>query len=156
MANNKSALESLAVGNPKLKDYCCQGLGAFLPADKIHIRVPNTKQIYCSIALDEAALKDMPDENRWDYVLDYNGEVFFIEIHPASTSEIKTMIKKLDGLFKWLRIINANILSLPPKNRVFYWVSSGKNRILPSSSQAKQLALKKIVPVGTIWDYSRL
>ncbi len=151
-------LSSMSAGHHKLRNYYSSGLGAVIAPDRRHIKVPDTFLIKGSLALDSAAKQDMPDSNRWDYAIDYNGEVFFIEIHPASTSEIPTVINKVNGLRQWLATINADLLSLPPVNRKFYWVSSGKTalRVTPSSRQAKQLAAKKIIPVGTIWDYSKL
>lgn len=148
----------MSAGHNKLKEHFFSGLGALASTDKRHIKVPNTSLINGSLNLDNAAKQDMPADNRWDYAIDYDGKVFFIEIHPASTSEIPTMLNKVDCLRQWLMAINVDLLSLPPINRKFYWVSSGKTaiRFTPASRQAKQLAAKKIDPVGTIWDYSKI
>lgn len=158
MTKAASTLTSISLGNNRLKDYFAVGLGALISADKSHIKVPNTSFIKGSLALDSAAKQDMPTDSRWDYAIDYNGEVFFIEIHPASTSEISTMIKKVDCLRQWLAAIGADLLSLPPVNRKFYWVSSGNTqlRITPNSCQAKRLAAKKILSVGHVWDYNKI
>lgn len=158
MATGENTLASISLGHDKLKGYFYNGLNALTSADKRHVKVPNTSLIKGSLALDNAAKQDMPDNYRWDYAIDYNGNVYFLEIHPASTSEIGTMINKVDGLLQWLKAIDADLITLPPVNRKFYWVSSGKTdlRIIPNSRQAKQLAAKKIKPVGTIWDYSKI
>lgn len=158
MADGKNTLSSMCLEHDKLRNYFFRGLGALTSADKRHIEVPNTSLIKGSVALDNAAKGDMPDNFRWDYAFDYNGEVYFVEVHPASTSEISTMVNKVDGLRQWLKMINAGLMSLPPIERKFYWVSSGKTqlRITPNSRQAKQLAAKKIVPVGNVWNYSKI
>src|ERR1019366_1917141 len=44
-----------------------------------------------------------PQDNRWDYAIDYNGEVFFFEVHTASTGEVSTVLRKLEWLKQWLR-----------------------------------------------------
>lgn len=153
---NTDSLESMSLAHPKLRDFYKKGLGAFESIDKSHIDVPDTRLIMGSIALDKAAFTDMPADNRWDYALDYNSQVFFIEIHPAKASEINTVINKVAGLCKWLSNIGSDLLSLPPTYRVFYWVSSGNTKMTPGGNQAKKLALKKIELTGTIWQYSKL
>lgn len=158
MAIGENTLASISLGHNKLKGYFSNGFNALTSADKRHVKVPNTSLINGSLALDNAAKQDVPDNYRWDYAIDYNGNVYFLEIHPASTSEISTMINKVDGLQQWLKTIDADLMALPPVDRKFYWVSSGKTdlRIMPNSRHAKQLAAKKIKHVGTIWDYSKI
>lgn len=149
-------LETMSLAHPKLQDFYKKGLGAFESIDKSHIDVPDTRLIIGSIALDKAALNDMPADNRWDYAFDYEGKVFFIEVHPARASEIDTVINKVTGLRQWLTNIGANLLLLPPTNRVFYWVSSGNTKMTLTGNQARKLALKKIELTGNIWRYTKI
>ena len=78
-----------------------EGINAFGKyADKII--VPDPDKIDGSLDIDEATLKLYPDDNRWDYALCYDSEVFYIEVHSAITSEVSRMVKKL----QWLKLKN--------------------------------------------------
>lgn len=144
-----------------LKEFSSSGLGALKKGERKCIKVPVSRLIGCNVALDEAAKEKCPNENRWDYVMDYNGFAFFIEIHPASTSEINCVVQKVDFVKKWLSDNEPQILDLPQKEagaRKFYWISSGGTdlRITPGSPQARKLVSKHIVPVGKVWDYVKI
>lgn len=144
-----------------LRGFHRVGLVAMRKVERQYISVPDTKLIGCSVALDEAAKEAHPLENRWDYAIEYDGNTFLIEIHPASTSEIECVILKAQFVLNWLKKNAPELLSLPRKEtgaRQFYWVSSGRTdiRILPNSRQAKKLALHHIKQVGRVWDYSKL
>lgn len=139
-----------------LKNYFARGLGAI--KEKSCINVPHTRRASGSVNLDKAMEKDYPEDNRWDYALEYDGYTFFLEVHPASTSEIKCMIKKVEQVKTWLAENVPDLLKLPKKEkgaRVFYWISSGKSdiRLLPQSQQARSLAKAHIKRVGRIWNY---
>ena len=161
---DKTQTSPLAIAcgqSDRLKGFHAVGLGAMKKGERQCIAVPNTKLIGCSVALDEAAKGTHPLENRWDYAVEYDGNTFFIEIHPASTSEIECVILKVRFVTGWLKKNAPELLSLPRKEtgtRQFYWVSSGRTdiRILPNSRQARQLALHHIKHVGRVWDYSKL
>jgi hypothetical protein len=63
-----------------------EGINAFGKyADKII--VPDPDKIDGSLDIDETTLKLYPDDNRWDYALCYDSEVFYIEVHSAITKE---------------------------------------------------------------------
>lgn len=165
LKNNKSVeiktLATVCLSNDTLKSFFQNGLGALKKAEKIYVKVPDTKLIGGSVALDDAAKEFYPQSNRWDYAIEYEGNTFFIEIHPASTSEIDCVIEKVKFVKEWLRNNCPDILELPYKEvgaRCFYWVSSGGTdlRITPGSRQAKKLALYQIKSVGRIWNYSKL
>ncbi|MCM1070860.1 MAG: hypothetical protein NC210_03820 [[Clostridium] fimetarium] len=144
-----------------LKEFFSAGLGAMKKIERKSIKVPDTALIGGSVALDEAAKESFPQSNRWDYAIEYDGHTFFIEIHPAATSEIDCVIQKAIFANKWLKDNAPELLKLPKKEngaRSFYWVSSGNTdiRVTPGSPQAKKLALHHIKPVGRIWDYAKL
>ena len=93
---------------------------------------------------------------RWDYAVEYDKETFFIEIHPGSTSEIQTVIAKLDWLKHWLKEKAPEIDALKPKDKQpYHWVFTNKFAILPNSRYARLLSLHGIIPTKQ-WDYSRL
>jgi len=132
------------------------GLGAVHGNERQKIVVPDTRCILGSLDIDASTLTKYPQENRWDYAIEYNQEVFFIEIHPASTSDVSTVLAKLDWLKGWLKNKAPNISALKPKDKQpYHWVYTNKNAILPGSKYAKQLAQKNLFPVKQ-WDYSSL
>lgn len=63
---------------PDVATSYCSGLDAF-GEYKSKIKVPDTTKIDGSLDIDEATKKFYPNDNRWDYALCYNEEVFYIE-----------------------------------------------------------------------------
>lgn len=151
------SLHSICKANPVLAPYLTSGLGALRNNERKKIKVPSTTLLQCSVNLDDAAKQTYPVANRWDYALEYASETYFIEIHPAQTSEIDCMIKKVEFIKSWLSATAPTILHLPGPGK-FYWISSGNTdlRITQNSSQARRLALHKIVPVGHILDIRKI
>ncbi len=80
-----------------------EGIDAF-GEYKSKIKVPEPSKIDGSLDIDDTTVELYPDENRWDYALCYDSEVFYIEIHSAITSEVSKMVKKL----KWLKNMVGN------------------------------------------------
>lgn len=61
------------------------------------VKIENTRLIDGSVDIDNAVKKLYPNDSRWDYVIGYNGNAYFIEIHPADTKNVDEMIKKWVG-----------------------------------------------------------
>lgn len=161
MEKSNVALAKRCHANPDLHAFCQSGLGAMKREHRKYINVPDTQLIGCTVDLDKATEKAYPSANRWDYALEYEGNMFFIEIHPAVTSEIACMIQKVDFVTEWLKNNAPEVLELPKKEvgpRQFYWVSSGRTdlRLSPNSPQRKKLILKHIKSVGCEWNYAKL
>ena len=155
------SLENVCSANETLNPYFKRGISALKKSDRQCVEVPDTKLLSGSVALDDATKAQHPKENRWDYAIEYDGDAFFLEVHPGSTSEIECVIKKVQFVKEWLKANCPDFLNLPNKGsgaRCFYWISSGGTdlRISPGSNQAKRMALHKIKNVGKIWSYSRL
>jgi hypothetical protein len=94
-----------------------------------------------SVDLDGHLLHLYPSENRWDYALGYSERTYFVEVHPATTSQVGVILAKLAWLRGWLRE-KAQDLNAEPKS--FHWVPSGNNTILKDSRQARQCAQQGI------------
>ncbi len=78
--------------------------------------------------------------NRWDYIVGYRNQSYFVEVHPASTSEVGNIINKLNWLKQWLSI-NASHLNDIKAANPFHWVSTGRIGILPNSTYSRRLAI---------------
>ena len=104
-----------------------------------------------SIDLDSALSSEPGYANapRWDYGVGYKPRsaeerAIWIEIHPASTSNVREVISKVNWLRKWLRE-NARQLDLLTIEggpiRSFVWIATTRVHIPQNSPQARQLAI---------------
>ncbi len=121
-----------------------KGLRALKGGQSTKIRVAKTRQLNGSVDLDSCTVKKYPDDARWDYIVGYKKKVFFIEIHPASTSNVKEIVKKSDWLRKWLKVKGRALKPKIARNEPYRWVATGKVAILPNSKYARVLAQNKI------------
>jgi hypothetical protein len=125
---------------PLLKDHLKNGLQA-LGSSSSKVKPNDTRKCEGSVNIDNAVERKFPSSNRWDYAVGYNSKTYFIEVHPADTSEVKTVLEKLTWLKTFL-IENTPELNKEPKS--FHWIASGGVHILPNSPQARKLALSGI------------
>lgn len=125
---------------PEIAAAYKSGLQALSHADAAKIAVRNTRKIDGSVDIDSTVKSLYPQANRWDYAIGYDSKVCFVEVHPAYTSEIDTVVKKLNWLKEWLKGKASKLDALPKMNPAFVWVQSGKCAILPTSKQAKRLS----------------
>lgn len=151
------SLLKIAVDNTEdVKGQFKTGLGAIKSNEKQKFVVPDTRKITGSLDIDSSTKRKYPQANRWDYAIEYDKETFFIEIHPASTSEIQTFLAKLTWLKQWLKEKAPEINALKPKNKQpYHWVYTSKFAILPHSKYGRQLAQMNLMPVKH-WNYSLL
>ncbi|UQA55528.1 hypothetical protein [Polyangium aurulentum] len=109
-----------------------------------------------SIDLD-AALAKVPEHasaNRWDYGLGYQGpegleSALWVEVHPAETGEVSTVIRKLRWLEDYLPANCPELWALTrkaPEELRFVWVASGRYAILPNSPQLRALRAAGLDP----------
>lgn len=118
-------------------DACYKtGLQAIKGGDREKFRFKNPRLIDGSVDIDHCVQAMYSQENRWDYVFGYDEKVFFVEIHPADTSQVSVMKRKLDWLRGWLQIQSSPLM----QNATYHWVASGAVNITKNSSQARQLA----------------
>ena len=121
---------------------CLQnGLSSVKNVDRSKINCPNTRNINGSIDIDGCVASIYPHNNRWDYAIGYNEKCYFVEVHPASTSEVATMINKLIWLKSWLDSQSSPLLS---NHAGFHWIASGKISISKNSPQARKLSTSGI------------
>ena len=139
MANKfKKAVEAI----PDIKDgfrFGVQALGGMS-----YLVTSSTPRLFDGSVDIDACTKDLyPDDAGWDYVIGFNNHAYFLEIHPASTSNVRDMIKKAQWLDNWLNEKATGLKALVATN-VFYWIASGKYSILKNSPQSRMLAQSKI------------
>lgn len=152
----KSKLLTAAEDTPDAQGAFRTGLQAVKGQYRAKFQDPQPRLFTGSIDIDAATKEKYPNDNRWDYAIEYNNETFFVEIHPASTSEVVTVLSKLSWLKQWLKNEAPKIYALRATSKPhFHWVSTNRCDILKTSRQYKALAQKGIIPIST-WKYSRL
>jgi hypothetical protein len=139
---------------PSVADAWCSGLGALRRGDKGHIEAEDTRRLRGSVDVDTALKPSCPDEPRWDYAIGHKPSnpdtetVYWVEIHPASSGEVKAVLEKLAWLKAWLRKAAPKLNAL---HREFIWVSSGKTSFTLSSPQLKQFAQHGLQHKGRVF-----
>lgn len=136
MADN--AFKEAVENTPDIKDHYCPGLQAVKGSERKMISPEDTKKLSGSVDIDSALKAHNPNEARWDYTIGYEDKAYFVEVHPANTSEVDTVIKKVEWLKDWLNKKASKLKSIgqPP----YYWIPSGSYSILKGSPQEKKLS----------------
>jgi chitinase len=98
-----------------------------------------------SVFLDKCLAKSDPQGSRWDYIIGYNEEAYFVEVHSAITSEVSTVLRKLDWLKNWLFEEGSEVNKIKTQN-CYHWIQSSKFDILKSSRQYKLASQNGILP----------
>jgi hypothetical protein len=97
-----------------------------------------------SVALDDVLKTKYPNDPRWDYGIGprkgKREAAVWIEVHPASTSEVTTVLKKLQWLKNSLRN-QALPLDKLTSAQSYYWMATRGVHVRPGSPQARQLQL---------------
>jgi hypothetical protein len=110
-----------------------------------HVQCAETERLGGSVNLDEALKPLYPTEPRWDYALGWHrgsGEVaIWVEVHPAYTSEVEVVIRKLQWLRGWLATSAPALDALTKRDESpFFWLATGGVSITRNSPQARRLA----------------
>ena len=133
------------------------GLWALEARDRQKVSCNDPRLLTGSVYLDEA-LMAQPEHaraNRWDYGLGYKptslaGEwAVWVEVHPATTREVSTVLKKLQWLKDWLNGEAGALRDLTdrtPEARRFVWIASNGVNIRSNTPQARRLRQKNLWP----------
>lgn len=140
-----------AVENTKhINKSYCNGLKALGDYSK-KIELGDTTSCEGSVDIDSAVRALYPQSNRWDYCFGYCGEIFFVEVHSANTSEVTTVLKKLQWLKDWLQAHATEINNLKAKSKTpYYWIQSKGFDIPKTSPQYRLAVTNKIKPVAKL------
>lgn len=126
----------------EINSNLCIGLAA-LRSESSFVKPENPRLVNGSVDLDNALRCIYPNDARWDFVIGYSGEAFFIEVHPADTANVDEMIKKVNWLKKWLATKARDLKDLH-KCGVFHWIPSGRVKISKNSPQYRKIALNNL------------
>lgn len=140
--SGKRSFKNAVVKCSEIKNAFMPGLSA-LKGNSKHVKPTDTKLVNGSVDIDDTLKVIYPNESRWDYVVGYADEAFFIEVHPAGTSNVSEMVNKVKWLKNWLAS-SAPDLNVLHKTKVYYWIPSGKFSILPGSVEFKRIAANNL------------
>lgn len=147
---SKNGFQTAVEATPQIKNAYNTGLKA-LKQHRSKIQLSDTNECQGSVEIDESVKSHYPQDNRWDYCFSYKNEVFFVEVHTASTSEVSTVLRKLKWLKDWLHHQAPHINALKAKSKhPFYWIQSNGFHILPNSQQYRQAIQEKIKPISKL------
>lgn len=132
------------INNTDLK--CFSGLRA-MKGDAKYVKVSDSSKLGGSINIDKSLENCYPNQNRWDYSFGYRDFAYFVEIHPAYTSEVNTVLKKLKWLKEWLSQEGKPLYDIKANSRCFTWIYTSKFDILKNSKQYRAAVQNGIIPI---------
>lgn len=110
---------------PDVQGYFCEGKGA-LEEGKDQISVEDNRKLSGCVNIDYATKDLYPQDNRWDYVIEYGENLHYVEVHSAyGQGKIDELKKKKVWLQSWLKNHAPFIKKLAPMPEI-YWVATGK------------------------------
>lgn len=145
MAKSESTtFKSIVQAIPAIAGAYREGLQALESKDAGKVKPQNPRKLSGSVYLDKCLKTTNPHDARWDYAIGYSEKAYFVEVHPANTSNVDEVVKKKKWLDVWLKT-NALDLKAMMAGTSYYWIASGKVAILPNSPQARKIAKNKLV-----------
>jgi hypothetical protein len=145
-----SAFQTAVENTPDVATCFQVGLRA-LGQHSQKIALDDTSLCEGSLDIDGCTTRLYPNENRWDYALSYNSEVFFVEVHTANTTEVSTVLRKLQWLKDWLVSEAPEINALKAtKHFPYYWIQSSGFDILKTSPQYRRIVQAGLKPIARL------
>ncbi|MEY3368321.1 MAG: hypothetical protein RI973_1476 [Bacteroidota bacterium] len=99
-----------------------------------------------SVDLDLCTHDKYPSDPRWDYILGYEGKAYFVEVHPAQSSEVPVVVKKLNWLKNWLELKAPEIKAIKASLHPFVWLQTNGMHLLRETPQYRAAAQHGILP----------
>lgn len=125
-----------------------KGLGA-LGNHKGIVHASDTFSINGSVDIDEAMKEAYPNANRWDYTIGYADQAYFVEVHPADSSQVAVMQEKLTWLKTMLKY-ELQPLDKIKANRPYYWVYTNRVNIPKHTPQYRRAVSMGLLPVKSV------
>lgn len=98
MAKSESTtFKSIVQAIPAIAGAYSEGLQALESKDAGKVKPQNPRKLSGSVYLDKCLKTTNPHDARWDYVIGYREKAYFVEVHPANTSNVDEVVKKKNG-----------------------------------------------------------
>lgn len=137
----KCAFRMAVESTPDVANSYCPGLQALENVDKTAVKLNDKRRVDGSLNIDKETKHLYPNEPRWDYAVGYDDKVFFVEVHPANTSNISEMAKKKEWLKKWLQSKAPLLDAFPSGNQKYLWAATESGvHISNQASHMRKLA----------------
>ncbi len=149
-------MQAAACHTPHVAHAWKPGLRAIKNVERQKFVIKKGNNIDGSIDIDAATKELYPNDYRWDYAIGVNGKVFFVEIHPATESEVDTVICKLKWLKQWLNNKAPCIKALQHPIAPFFWLFTNRNMIPKNSKKLRALAQNGIPQPTLQWHYEQI
>lgn len=140
----KTSFEQAVDATPDVYGKSTKGLSA-LGSNSKKIVTKNSKLLDGSLDIDSSVKKLYPEDSRWDYAVSYDKKIYFVEVHPAMTCEVDTVLKKLQWLKRWLKQSAPEIEKLKAE-RPYHWIQTADNKIPSTTPQYRKLAETGLLP----------
>ncbi|MCF8371294.1 MAG: hypothetical protein K9H64_06715 [Bacteroidales bacterium] len=149
--NKKKTFKQAIEATEEVRFCYKEGKSAILNRERNKVELSDPRKCGGSLFIDQCLIEQnlYAQDNRWDYAIDYNGEVFFFEVHTANTREVRTVLNKLSWLKDWLNQKAPEINILKAKTS-FYWVQSNGSHILKNSSQEREVLQEGLKPISKL------
>lgn len=144
----RNVFEEAVKAIPQISQSYCTGLRA-MGKDASRVCAADTKIFTGSVDIDRATKKLYPEDARWDFAIGYGAAAYFVEVHPASTSNVSEVINKANWLRLWLREAGNPLRGLWADG-VLHWVASGKVAIAKTSPQYRRLSVAGVRLTGCV------
>ena len=139
-AKPAAAIEAVMVAitnTPPFSTALAQAGVTYRPEVSLATSLQNT-----AAGLDAALRQHYPNAPRWDYGIGIQkGKPYaiWVEVHPADTSNVDEVLKKLAWLKDWLAHAAQPLHALTPQQSAYHWLATDGVHINQSSPQARQL-----------------
>lgn len=111
----ENGFQAAVLATPEVEGCYQAGLKALKKDHRLKIAPANPSKCEGSLDIDACTLARYPDENRWDYAVAYDSKVYFVEVHPAETGEVSTILRKLQWLkgasFPYYRLLETQLIN---------------------------------------------
>ncbi len=148
--SRKCAFQEAVEKTEDVKDGFRIGKQAIKNTDRPKIEATDSQKFQGSLDIDSQVKSFYPHDPRWDYAICYADTMYYVEVHPAETSEVDKMISKLRWLKNWLRDKAPLIDKLPKASHPFIWLQSGRFAILPTSKEMKKLSASGLITTNKL------
>lgn len=146
----KCAFQVAVENTEEVKNGFRVGKQAIKSADRSKVDAAENKKLQGSLDIDSQVKTLYPMDPRWDYALSYADKIYYLEVHPAETSEIDKVVSKVKWLKNWLKTKATKINKLPKAEHPYIWIQSGRYAILPTSKDKMKLSVSGIVTTNKL------
>ena len=146
----KCAFQVAVENTEEVKNGFRVGMQAIKSADRSKVDAAENKKLQGSLDIDSQVKTLYPMDPRWDYALSYADKIYYLEVHPAETSEIDKVVSKVKWLKNWLKTKATKINKLPKAEHPYIWIQSGRYAILPTSKDKMKLSVSGIVTTNKL------